>query len=338
VRRVDRRRLLGAGIAGTLAGVALFAGCSGWDPTKPFERNAPPVDEAIGQMDAGRPEPAEKLLEEYLGTGPCRADAGLALPEAVRQKHNGSFDLGLSLFALGERYGRRFGDEEQGDGGPGEEALMERRSAEIDCALAIVRAIANDPKVPADLRARARYLAGNLEFLRRKYEDAVTEYDQALGFVPGIPEDAAGDAIGRDAAWNRAIALRRIEEQKDAGTDAPDASDANDGSDGTDGSDGSDGADGSDGSDGADGSDGNDGGGDAGQDGGNDKQDAGGDGGQDGGQQKDGGGKPEPQPPVPAKPDERILDRLEQESRSYQEQEAKKRAGQRRGRPTMEDK
>ena len=55
------------------------------------------------------------------------------------------------------------------------------------------------------------------EFLRAKYEEAVKEYDLALTLVPGLFEEAGGDGIGRDAAWNRAIALRRIEEQKDAG-------------------------------------------------------------------------------------------------------------------------
>ena len=47
---------------------------------------------------------------------------------------------------------------------------------------------------------------------------------QALRMAPGMSD--AGDPVGRDAAWNRAIALRRIEDQKDAGNDAapPDGS------------------------------------------------------------------------------------------------------------------
>lgn len=335
MRRDSRSRsLFGAGLVGVLLAaltLTAFAGCSGWEPTRPFERNAPAVDEAVGELDAGRFEPAEKLLEEYLGTGPCSADAGIALPAAVRDKHAGAFDLGLTLFHLGEKFGRRFGDEE-GDGGAEDEALAQRRAMEIECALAIAHAIAGDPKVPTELRARARYLAGNLEFLRRKYEEAVKEYDQALALVPGIVEEAGGDGIGRDAAWNRAIALRRVEENKDAGTDAPDSSDGNDGSDGSDGSDGADGSDGND--SGPDASDGGDGGdqGDAGADGG-------GDGGKDdGGADAGGGQKPEPQPPVPAKPDDRILEQLEGVP-SYQEQEAKKRANQqRRLRPVLEDK
>jgi hypothetical protein len=344
-----RPRLVAAFFAACFAGAAVSVGpgCSGWDPRSPFERNAPEVDDAVRELDSGKVESAEETLEKYLGTGPCRADAGISLPDAVRQKPGGSFDLGLTLFYLGERFGQRFGDEELADGGAGDQELAEKRGVEVDCALVVVRAIAADPKVPAELRARARYLAGNLEFLRRKYEDAVKEYDQALGIVPGLPLDGGGDLIGRDAAWNRAIALRRIEEQKDAGTDAPDAADGADGSDGSDGSDAADANDGSDGSDAADGSDGNDGGndggdggkGDAGADGG-DKGDAGSDAAGDAAPNSaEGGADPQPQPPERASPqqDERMLEQLEQVP-SYQEQEAKKKAQMRRGRPTMEDK
>jgi len=322
-----------------------MSGCSGWDPRSPFERNAPAVDEALADLDAGRFESAEQALESYLGTGPC-TDAGIGLPDAVRQKYNGSFDLGLVLFSIAEKYGHRFGEEEMNDGGPEEEQIAAQRSLEIDCALIVARAIAEDVKVPIDLRARAHYLAGNLEFLRKKYEEAVKHYNDALELIPGLPEDAAADGIGRDIAWNRAIALRRIEDQKDAGQDAQqdaseDASPDGGNDDAADGSDGDDGSDGSDGSDGADGSDGGD---DAGQDAG---QDAGGDGGKDQDAGTDAGsdaGTPPKQPPPPQKAspepqkgqEDRILDQFE-EAPTYQEQEAKLKAAQRRGRP-MEDK
>lgn len=323
----------------------LASGCSGWDPRNPFERNSPTVDQALADLDAGRFESAEQALETYLGTGAC-SDGGIGLPDAVRQKYNGSFDLGLVLFAVAEKYGRRFGEEELNDGGPGEEEQMASRSLEVDCALIIVRAIAEDPKVPLDLRARAHYLAGNLEFLRRKYEEAVKHYNDALSLIPGMPEDSGADSIGRDAAWNRAIALRRIEDQKDAGQDAPPDSPPDAPEDAPpDGND-----DASDGSNGEDGSNGNDGGEDAGNDGGDDGgQDAGQDAGDDGGQPdagQDGGGQdsgsPEPPPPQPAKPEmqkgqeDRILDQFE-EAPTYQEQEAKARAANR-TRRVMEDK
>jgi tetratricopeptide (TPR) repeat protein len=328
-----------------LAGAGTWAttGCSGWDPTSPFERNSPQVNEAIEELDSGRLESAEQILQTYLGTGPC-GDAGIGLPDTVRQKPNGSFDLGLTLFHLAERYGRRFGEEEQASDTPEDPAQVEMRNIEIECALVIVKAIAADPSVPAELRARARYLAGNLEFLRKKYEQAVAEYDQALQIVPGLDEEAGGDGIGRDAAWNRAIALRRIQDKKDASQDSPDDADGSDGDDGSDAPDtgpdapdgGEDGGEdggppdaGPDGSDKGDGGDQGDGGADAGGDAG---ADAGGD-----------AAAPEPDPKgekQPASPnkqqDERILDQLE-EAPTYQEQEAKSRAGVRKGR-VMEDK
>jgi hypothetical protein len=77
--------------------------------------------------------------------------------------------------------------------------------------------VATDPAATVELRANAEYLTGNLEFLRAKYEDAVTGYDAALKLSPASSEK--DDTVGGRAAWNRAIALRRIEEQKkpDAG-------------------------------------------------------------------------------------------------------------------------
>jgi tetratricopeptide (TPR) repeat protein len=327
--RVAGAVVIGAGIAGLVAW-----GCSGWDPRSPFERNAPAVEQAIRDLDAGNLASAEEALEAYLGTGVC-ADGGIALPPSVHDKPSGSFDLGLTLFYLAERFGHRFGDEDQNDGGQSDELLAQQRSSEVDCALLLVKAIAGDVKVPLELRARAHYLAGNLEFLRAKYEEAVKEYDLALGLVPGLFEEAGGDGIGRDAAWNRAIALRRIEEQKDAGNDANDASDGDDGSDGSDAApDGSDGGDAA--PDGGDGGDGDAGGKDGGgEDGGKDGGD------KDGGEQdaaapqpQDQRAKPEPSPPP--QQDERMLDKLE-EAPTYQEQEARSRAGLRRGKQ-MEDK
>jgi tetratricopeptide (TPR) repeat protein len=306
------------------------SGCSGWDPTKPFERNAPEVDQALADLDAGKLESAADALQRYLGTGPC-TDAGLGLPDLVRQRPDGSFDLGLVLFGLGERFGQRFGDETPDGGSPDEEAA---RGMYVDCALIAVRAIAADAKVPIELRARAYYLAGNLEFLRRQYEKAVELYDDALALVPGVIEEAGGDPVGRDAAWNRAIALRRIEEQKDAGQDAePDANDSGQDAEPDGGDDaGPPDAGGDDG--------GQDGGDDQSQpDGGQDQEpDAGEPESPDGGSGQDGGrqDKEEPEPPPEMQQDDRVLDRLE-EAPTYQEQEAKSRAGVRRGRP-MEDK
>jgi hypothetical protein len=328
-------RIGGAIVIGIAFSGLIAWGCSGWDPRSPFERNAPAVEQAIHDIDAGNLASAEEALEAYLGTGVC-ADGGIALPPSVHEKPSGSFDLGLTLFYLAERFGHRFGDEDPDGGGQADELLAQQRSSEIDCALLLVKAIAGDIKVPLELRARAHYLAGNLEFLRSKYEDAVKEYDLALGLVPGLYEEAGGDRIGRDSAWNRAIALRRIEDQKDAGNDAADGSDGEDGSDGSDA--------GPDGSDGGDaGPDGSDGGGDSGDgDGGGDK-DGGQDGGnKDGGQDSDAAAPPpqakQEQPSPPPQQDERMLDKLE-EAQTYQQKEAEARAHQLAGRRgKMEDK
>ncbi len=297
-----------------------------------FMRDAPAVNQSIEALGAGDAGAAVSLLQEYLSTGQCKEGA-IGTPDSVRDRPNAAFDLGLGLFSIAEKYGKRFGDEvaPAPDGGldPNQEADLAKRSQEVDCAVAIVRMIAGDPSVPSDLRARAYYLAGNLEFLRREYRNAVASYDRALKLVPGVPEDA-GDGIGRDAAYNRAIALRRAEEQEkdaeppDAGPDGSEPPDA--GPDAEPQQDA-----------GEDSGDGQNEPPDAGEDGGNQNQpDAGG---------EDGGSDQEPQPQEQEQPrpqpqdenqDERLLDMLEH-APTLNEQQAKERA---RSRVTggMEDK
>jgi hypothetical protein len=139
----------------------------------------------------------------------------------------------------------------------------------------------------------------------------------------------AGDGIGRDAAYNRAIAQRRIEEsERDAGP--PDASPDSGPPEGGPDSGPEDGGDQNDGDD-------------AGNDGGANEPDAGAppDAGPDGGQdqpkdQKDKQKEqeqPKQQPSVSQ--DERLLDQLEQ-APTFQEHTARRAAA--RGRAVMEDK
>src|SRR5262249_25139029 len=154
----------------------------------PFEHNAPDVDKAIAELDGGSFRSAEEILEQYLSTGPC-SDAGIGVPDTVKGKPNASFDLGLTLFSLGEAFGQPFGDEEEGSASDSKRQAR-LRGLEVNCALLVTLAIANDPSVPVELRARAQYLAGNLEFLRRRYEEAVKHYDEALKLVPGIVLEA----------------------------------------------------------------------------------------------------------------------------------------------------
>ncbi len=299
-----------------------------------FMRDSPKVREAIDALDGGDAGAAVSLLEEYLSTGKCE-NGSIGAPDSLREHPNAAFDLGLGLFTIAERFGKRFGeDPPKVDGGlaPNDEADLGKRSAEVDCALRIVRLAAGDASLPIELRARALYLAGNLEFLRRDYRSAVASYDLSLKLTPGLPEDA-GDGIGRDAAYNRAVALRRIEDQEndagppDAGPDSgpPDAGD--DGGPPDAGPDG----------------------GDQEKDGGNDQPDAGSDGGQpekpDAGKDRgDGGSEPPPDQQHKQEPqssnqnqDDRLLDLLEQ-APTLQEHDAKKHAAEVQGRPGMEDK
>jgi len=327
-RRRHRAGTVAAGVAAATFLPLLVAGCERANDL--FVRDSPEVREAIEAMDAGDAGAAVSLLEEYLSTGKCE-NGNIGTPTSVRQRPNAAFDLGLGLFKIAERYGQRFEDAPTArDGGltATEEGELARRSAEVECALRIVRLTAGDLSVPTELRARAFYLAGNLEFLRHEYKDAVAAYDASLKLVPGLPEDA-GDGIGRDAAYNRAIALRRIEEsQRDAGPDAsPDASPDSGPPEG-----------------GADSGPDDGGNENQGQDGGND--DGGGQSPPDGGGEPDSGkdaGAPdqnkdkkqeEQQKQPSVNQDERLLDELEQ-ARTLQEHAARRGT---RGRATMEDK
>lgn len=332
-KKRERRRRAGTTAAGAAAAAlfpVLLVGCERMNDL--FVRDAPAVNDAIEAMDAGDAGAAVSLLEEYLSTGKCE-NGNIGTPENVRSRPNAAFDLGLGLFKIAERYGKRFEDEPTPrDGGlpPNEEAELAKRSAEVECALRIVRLTAGDQTVPIDLRARAFYLAGNLEFLRHSYKDAVASYDASLRLVPGLPEDA-GDGIGRDAAYNRAIAQRRIEEsERDAGP--PDASpdsgppDAGPDSGPEDGGDKNEGEDaGNDGGNGANEPD--SGPPDAGNDGGGQDQPK-----DQPNEQKE---KEPPQQQPSVSQDERLLDQLEQ-APTLQEHTARRAAA--RGRAVMEDK
>ena len=333
-RRLFRR------CCGAITLSSVFIVACGWDPSRPFDREAPEVREAITHLaDGGDAASAEGLLEEYLATGQCK-EGNIGTPARVRERPNGGFDLGLTLFRLAETYGKRFGDEEH-DAGGAYVPTNALRGAQVDCALKLVRAIGTDAAQPVDLRARARYLEGNLLFLTAAYEEAVRAYDAALELAPGMHDSGPlaavdsgriynPDLLGRDAAWNRAIALRRIEEKKDAGQDS--------GSDG-----GGDGGSG-DGGD-KDNDKDNDGGDNGKSDGGKDSgaQDSG----KDSGSNDDAKQPPKPKPPEPkpepsAQPpsrqnqDERMLDQLE--NAPTVQQEAAKKQGQRRPVRGMSDK
>jgi hypothetical protein len=238
-RRSARAR---AARAATVSLLALLAG--GCDDGL-FVRHSPAVDDAIRSLDAGDPAAASDVLQKYLSTGECSGDK-FSTPDSVRSRTNASFDLGLALFRVAEKFGARFGEDPKGaalgagnpvptagappsPGGPPGPAPPAgpdpgaRRAEGVDCALRVVRIVANDAAAPVDLKAKAEYLTGNLEFLRGNYKDAVSSYDAALKLLPARKEDGE-QSVGARAAWNRAIALRRIEEEEkkpDAGKPPP---------------------------------------------------------------------------------------------------------------------
>lgn len=189
---------------------AQLAGCDSKAVDRVFTRRAPEVDRGIAALEAHDAGAAVQHLSGYLGTGPCQ-DGAIGAPPLISERPQASFDLGLALFRIAERYGSRFGE----DQGRQEEnpQLLAARSAEVACALSVLEHIAGRRNVPLEQLAEAHYLLGNLEFLRREYKAAVAHYQRALELVPGAEEETA-PAVGRDAAHNRALALRRAEEDK----------------------------------------------------------------------------------------------------------------------------
>lgn len=222
-----------------VAAVACGAGpaACGWDPQRPFERESPVVNRALAELfDAGEAgvATAAELLQGYLSTGAC-SESAIGTPNRSR-KPNGALDLGIALFRIGECFfGARFGDEEAKTGRPARpddarSALPADglRASHIECALRIVRAVAEDPAQPVELRRAGAVPRGQPPlFLDAKYKEAVAAYDKALVLAPGMPEGGVdaqggprlGNPLGLDAAWNRAVALQRIEDKKDAGQD-----------------------------------------------------------------------------------------------------------------------
>ena len=226
-RTRTRRDLSRVGASALLPFLLVWAtssgsGCNSRAIDQLFTRNAPEVDDAIEALEARDAGAAERHLTGYLGLAPCR-EGSINATAALADRAQASFDLGLVLFRIGERFGRRFGDD------PGQAAedahLLAKRSAEVSCATAVVRELVARGNLPIELRAQAYYLLGNLEFLRREYEAAVGSYDHALTLIPGEDAETA-PAVGRDAAHNRALALRLREENKpppkpDAGPPPP---------------------------------------------------------------------------------------------------------------------
>jgi len=182
-----------------------------------FTRNAPDVESAVAALNGNDAGVAERLLSGYLGTGECQ-EGRIGSPPLVAERPEASFDLGLALFRVAERFGARFGEE---TGPSKDQALLGKRSEEVSCASTILDQVIGRHDIPLDLRAHAHYLSGNLEFLRHNYKAAVAAYDKALELMPGDEAETA-DRFGRDAAHNRALALR-YEQENEKPPEPPDA-------------------------------------------------------------------------------------------------------------------
>lgn len=312
------------GLAMSAVVAASGVGC-GWDPRRPFERESPEVSRATALYDAGDARAAATALEEYLGTGACREGA-IGAPQSLGEHKEGTFDLSLALFAIADAYGARF--ESDGKAAAPPDADPKARTEMITCALRIARAVIEAPGTPYALLAKAHYVEGNLHFLSGDFEKAIASYERALLLVPGAPAIDAGpgapvpeDQVGRDAAWNRAVAMRRLDDQKDAGPDASSDASSDGGGQSDAGQDGgkNDGGKNDAGNDGGGGGPKEDGGGEGGTS--NDKNDKDSGpppSGQDAGQSGDDGGSHDSPPPentddrgASATPDERILNDLE---------------------------
>lgn len=212
----SRRLQLGAALLALL----LLGACEEVDSAV-FTRYSPDVDQAIADLDSHDAGDAHNALSEYLSTGKCKAGE-IGTPDSLRARPAAAYDLGLALFELGERFGGKFGAPPPGKTDPNAASVLAKRSQDVDCALRITRLIAFAEATPIELRAKAFFLSGNLEFLRHDYENAVSSFDDALRLIPGGVLDAKAD-FAADAAFNRAIALRLAEEAERNKPKPPDA-------------------------------------------------------------------------------------------------------------------
>lgn len=199
-----------------------------------FSRYSPDVDEAIGNIDSHDAGDAHRILSNYLSTGRCKGGE-IGTPQTLRERPYAAYDLGLALFDLAERFGGRLGEPPADPKDPNTAPALAKRSQEVDCGLRITRLVAHDTTTPLDLRAKAFFLSGNLEFLRHDYKNAIESYNEALRLVPGGVLNQGNPAaqepdFGADTAFNRALALKLAEEQEknqpkppDAGPPQPDA-------------------------------------------------------------------------------------------------------------------
>ncbi len=155
-------------LAASCLALASLAGCA-WDPSRPVRsRRARGSRRRSPISTPGTPRRAASRLEDYLSTGACK-DGIIGTPDLLKRRADGTFDLGLALFRIGEQFGRRFGEEEV-DAGVTEAVRAQAPRADRVRASRRRRPSPRTTAVPGELRARAHYLSGNLAFLDGAYE------------------------------------------------------------------------------------------------------------------------------------------------------------------------
>jgi hypothetical protein len=229
------KRVLGALAALAVGGVVAWS--LGW-----VDRPPPPIRSALHALSASQFPEAITALERGAGLGPCTSGSygtpadDLAEPLLV--------DLAQVQLT------RSLAAEPVGAAPPtSKEADLAAR-----CARSAAQIIVKNRDFPRSLRARAAAIAGHAAFVLGDDEGAIASYDVVLSLGDG------GREATEDAAWNRSLALKRLQSANDPPDSGGGGGGGDNGGAGDGGSDG--GADG--------GADGGDGGDDAGRDGGND--------------------------------------------------------------------
>ncbi len=228
------KRILGALALLTMGGVVAWS--AGWVDRPPL-----PIRSALHALSANQFPEAIAALEHGSGLGPCTSGTygtpadDLAEPLLVVDLAQVQLTRSLAAEPVGSA------------ATPSKEADLAAR-----CARSAAQIVVRNRDFPRALRARAAALAGHAAFVLGDNESAIANYDIALALGDG------GREATEDAAWNRSLALKRLQ----SASDPPDSGAGGGGDDGGANDGGSDG--------GPDSGDGGDGGEDAGRDGGND--------------------------------------------------------------------
>jgi hypothetical protein len=249
---VARRKRLMVQVSAAL--LLLAAACSDWRVDRPFDRAAGDVDTASADLNANQVASAKKRLFAFLGHGAC-VDGKVDLPEATRNSREARYDLALALADLGTAFG---GKAKNAETTSAQEGNAEGNSNDLACAADMAEQLElGEPDVKRRLVLRA--LLGNIRLAEHKEQAAIDAFDAVLreianpstSFVateaaaksnatksdaavsqvdggthalPKRAEDIDLKQLADDVAFNRALALRALNKDKDGGADGGDDS------------------------------------------------------------------------------------------------------------------